>query len=208
MNAATSRTSTIMCADGVLAEHIQCVTDVARANGGLIIPAEPGMVVVAFDSASAAVASGVEMQQVIGAMVASPPIRIGLATGDVDVGRRRVHRDPAAASPANCAPALTRGRSWSTTSFGGWPPTPRSTVTRRWLPSRSPESTVSPRSMRWIGSPRLRRTTSLPRSGNPPCRCLQGSPRPFASRWSAATPNGACSRRRGIESRQAPARWC
>ncbi len=83
MNAAASRTSTIMCADGVLGEHIQCITAVAHARSALLIPTSPGALCVAFDSASSAVLAGVEIQQVVAARAAPSAIRIGLATGDV-----------------------------------------------------------------------------------------------------------------------------
>ncbi len=83
MNAADSRTATIMCADVHLAEHARCVADVARARSGRMIPSAPGTIVITFESASAAVIAAVEIQQILASAVPGSPIRIGLATGDV-----------------------------------------------------------------------------------------------------------------------------
>ena len=83
MNAATRSTSTIMCADAVLAEHVSRVAEVVKANSARVVSNEGSTITVAFDSASAAVAASVDLQQSLGGRVSALPIRIGLATGDV-----------------------------------------------------------------------------------------------------------------------------
>ena len=83
MNATASRTATILCADVGLAEHSRYVTDIALAQSGRLIQGSPGMIVATFDSASAAVLAGVEIQQLLASMVPASSICIGLATGDV-----------------------------------------------------------------------------------------------------------------------------
>jgi DNA-binding CsgD family transcriptional regulator/tetratricopeptide (TPR) repeat protein len=80
---ATSSTSTIMCADVALTEHAHLVSEVARARSARVIDTVDGRIIVAFDSASAAVAASVEMQQAITGSTSAVPPRIGLATGDV-----------------------------------------------------------------------------------------------------------------------------
>jgi DNA-binding CsgD family transcriptional regulator len=83
VNATTSSTSTIMCADAVLADHIQLFSEVVAASSGRVINTAGDRTIVAFDSASAAVASAVAMQQAVANLVPLSPIRIGMATGDV-----------------------------------------------------------------------------------------------------------------------------
>lgn len=80
MQAATSSTSTIMCVDAMLTEHAHWISDVARARSARVIETDGDQAIVAFESASGAVAAAVEMQQ---AVVGSRLLRIGLATGDV-----------------------------------------------------------------------------------------------------------------------------
>jgi len=80
VQAATSSTSTIMCVDAMLTEHAHWISDVARARSARVIETHGDQAIVAFESASGAVAAAVEMQQ---AVVGSRLLRIGLATGDV-----------------------------------------------------------------------------------------------------------------------------
>ena len=83
MQATTSSTSTIMCADAVLADHAYWVAAVARSHDAWVIDSPDDTMTVAFDSASAAVRAAVEVQQEVARAVPGQPIRIGLATGDV-----------------------------------------------------------------------------------------------------------------------------
>jgi DNA-binding CsgD family transcriptional regulator len=80
--AATSSTSTIMCVDAMPTDHIKWISDVTRAESGRAITTSGDQVVFAFETASAAIAAAVELQQ---AILDSPTVapRIGLATGDV-----------------------------------------------------------------------------------------------------------------------------
>lgn len=73
MTALTTSTSTIMCADAVLG-----------AQTGRVIDTSGERIILAFYSASAAVAASVEIQQAQAALADGSPVRIGLATGDVD----------------------------------------------------------------------------------------------------------------------------
>ena len=72
----TTSTSTIMCADAVLGAH-----------AGRVIDTSGDRTILAFDSASAAVAASVEIQQARAALADGAPVRMGLATGDVDLLR-------------------------------------------------------------------------------------------------------------------------
>ena len=83
MKPVTSSTSTIMCTDAALAEHMHRVSAVVGANSARVIESDATKTVVAFDSASTAVAAGVELQQSLASWLPALPIRIGLATGDV-----------------------------------------------------------------------------------------------------------------------------
>jgi DNA-binding CsgD family transcriptional regulator/tetratricopeptide (TPR) repeat protein len=83
MNAVSSSTSTIMCADAGVAAHDQWLSEVARSTSARMLETADGHTVVVFDSASAAVAASVQMQQATAHPRLSAPIRIGLATGDV-----------------------------------------------------------------------------------------------------------------------------
>ncbi len=83
MDAAQNRTSTVLCADVVLAAHLELLTELARSRSGLVVSTKGGTALVAFESASAAVAVGMEMQRAVSASL-GPTIRIGLATGDVE----------------------------------------------------------------------------------------------------------------------------
>src|SRR4029078_8789508 len=73
-----------MCADAVLAEHVHRVADVVRSSGARVVSTGGATTMVAFESASAAVAAGIELQQTLAAWVPALPIRIGLWTGDVE----------------------------------------------------------------------------------------------------------------------------
>ncbi len=83
MMAETTSTSTIMCVDTVVTEHIDLVSEVARASAGRVIETVGERTVLAFESASAAVSAGVEMQQAVASSSQPWPCRIGLATGDI-----------------------------------------------------------------------------------------------------------------------------
>ncbi|MEP7203104.1 MAG: AAA family ATPase [Ilumatobacteraceae bacterium] len=78
MAAATSNTSTIMCADAGASNLVRELGNSASSGSGRVIEADDDKVIIAFDSAAAAVAAGIEVQQ------AGPATRIGLATGDVE----------------------------------------------------------------------------------------------------------------------------
>jgi ATP/maltotriose-dependent transcriptional regulator MalT len=84
MQAATSSTSTIMSADASLAEHAYWVAAVAKSRDARVVDAGGKTMLLGFDSASAAVAAAVEMQQHVAKVLPRQPIRIGLATGDVN----------------------------------------------------------------------------------------------------------------------------
>ena len=77
MQAVTSSTSTIMCADTPAREHLRGPRGSASAGAGFVVEGDDDRVIVAFDSAAAAVETSVELQH------AWPGMRIGLATGDV-----------------------------------------------------------------------------------------------------------------------------
>ena len=83
MNPTTSSTSTVMCADAGAADQIEVLSRVAEANSGRVIEAAGTRTITAFDSASAAVAAAVELQQALADARSATPVRIGLATGDV-----------------------------------------------------------------------------------------------------------------------------
>ena len=83
MNAAESRTSSIMCVGVSLAEHIELVVGVARAHSGRVVRTGGETTLLAFDSASSALIAGADMQRAAAIASAGSPIRIGLATGDV-----------------------------------------------------------------------------------------------------------------------------
>jgi DNA-binding CsgD family transcriptional regulator/tetratricopeptide (TPR) repeat protein len=80
---ATSSTSTIMCADAALIGHAHWVSEIARGMSARVIEAGRDHTIVAFDSASSAVATSVEMQQALSNSSPPTPLRIGLATGEV-----------------------------------------------------------------------------------------------------------------------------
>lgn len=86
MNPAQNRTSTVMCADVAPAERGDWLAELARAHSGFEVNAnvETETVLVAFDSAAAGVAAAVDMQRVAMFAADGSPIRIGLATGDVE----------------------------------------------------------------------------------------------------------------------------
>src|SRR3954447_4671963 len=84
MTAATTSTATIMCADAVLSEHVHRLAEVVRSCGARVVSSGADSTVVAFESASAAVSAGVELQQTLGGWMPALPIRIGLCTGDVE----------------------------------------------------------------------------------------------------------------------------
>ena len=208
MNPNPSRTSTIMCADGVLADHTQYVADVARAHSGIVIAATAGAVVVGFESASAAVIAGVEMQQVIAATVRPGTASHRAGNRRCRVERRRVHRHAgrhrgraecprrARADPGEQRRALAGHRrvgqrlQVSRLARDGW--------NRRHSGDRS----------RWIGGQPHQTPTLGVQPSNRECRCRQASPHPLGSHWSVVTPSGACCRRRGNAPRPGPARWC
>jgi DNA-binding NarL/FixJ family response regulator len=68
-----------MCADVAPVERDRWLADLARTHSGVAVDLSAEIALVAFDSASAAVAAAVEMQRSTGS-----PIRIGMATGDVE----------------------------------------------------------------------------------------------------------------------------
>jgi ATP/maltotriose-dependent transcriptional regulator MalT len=74
VTAATSTTLTIMCADAAADERLR---GLASAGSGRVIEVDDDRVIMAFESAAAAVEAGIELQQ------SGPAMRIGLATGDV-----------------------------------------------------------------------------------------------------------------------------
>ncbi|HEX2782577.1 MAG TPA: AAA family ATPase, partial [Ilumatobacteraceae bacterium] len=84
MDAAASRTSTVMCAAVAPAENITFFTELARSGSGVVVDVTTNAALVAFESASAAVAASVEMQRVAASPLIGSPMRIGLATGDVE----------------------------------------------------------------------------------------------------------------------------
>lgn len=84
MTVTTSTTSTIMCADAALADHLRALSDTQPTSSARLIETDALRTIVAFDSASTAVAASVEMQQTAAAMPGQIAVRIGLATGDVD----------------------------------------------------------------------------------------------------------------------------
>lgn len=79
----TNSTSTIMCADVGVAKQVPMVSNVIETNSGRVIEADGVRTIIVFDSASAAVAAGIEMQQLIADALPATSLRIGLATGDV-----------------------------------------------------------------------------------------------------------------------------
>ena len=83
VTAETTSTSTIMYAETVVAEHVDLVSEVARASAGRVIETVGERTVLAFESASAAVSAAVAMQQAVAISFQPWPLRIGLATGDV-----------------------------------------------------------------------------------------------------------------------------
>jgi DNA-binding CsgD family transcriptional regulator len=84
VTAVISTTSTIMCTDAAMVGHIRALTEVGPATSARLIETDAVRLIVAFDSASAAVAASVELQQAVAAAPARILISIGLATGDVD----------------------------------------------------------------------------------------------------------------------------
>ena len=83
MKSAGSSTSTIMCAQAALIGYLRPLSDLAQAHGGRVSHSTGDRVFFAFDSASSAVAAGVEMLQRADHSVPASQLRIGLATGDV-----------------------------------------------------------------------------------------------------------------------------
>ncbi len=84
MNAAESRTSSIMCVGASLAEHIDMVAAAARAHSGRVVRAGVETALLSFDSASSAVVAGIDIQRSAATTPTGSQMRIGLATGDVD----------------------------------------------------------------------------------------------------------------------------
>ena len=83
MNPTSSSTATILCADAGAADQFEVLSKTTEANSGRVIGADGVHTITAFDSASAAVTAGIEMQQALVDAHAAAPLRIGLATGDV-----------------------------------------------------------------------------------------------------------------------------
>ena len=161
----------------------------------------------AFDSASAAVVAGVEIQQLLASTVPASPIRIGLATGDV-VWDGDVCTGSRCVSPPNCWLARLPGQILVTNVV-------------RWL-----AADASDNGFESFGSVEIDGITGpieifavdwkTVRSGrrsptqltNRVCPYRRGSPRPCVNRWSAEKPNGACCTMHGIAPGTALARWC
>ncbi len=70
-------------ADQLFAEHLRSLGEVVDARGGRIVKATGDGVMAAFDSASAAVAASVGLQQWVAATSPELSMRVGLASGDV-----------------------------------------------------------------------------------------------------------------------------
>ena len=83
MKSAGSSTSTIMCAEAALIDHLRPLSDLAHTHGGRVSHSDGDRVFFVFDSASSGVAAGVEMLQRAEHSSPAARLRIGLATGDV-----------------------------------------------------------------------------------------------------------------------------
>ena len=83
MKSTGSSTSTIMCAEAALIDHLRPLSDLAHTHGGRVSHSDRDRIFFAFDSASSGIAAGVEMLQRAAHSSAAAQLRIGLATGDV-----------------------------------------------------------------------------------------------------------------------------